>query len=335
MKENKAYEFKCGGEELAKVLKYYDLIHDFTTDEQKIVCPLHKDVNPSMIINLKDGSYFCFGCGSAGDALKFVKEMNPKLNDLLALKKYFEILKSKDVVKVKLDNMKSMRTKDRKYFKACWNQAHDYYYGLSSVNWRKRSDIEEIKYARKYMKARGFTPDTLNKCKAKVTYNKSYGIVFPMMDNNKFKGWVCRTMIPEVEKKRKYLYNEGFRRKTTLCGDYRIEDGPLYIVEGYMDMTKLKQLGVKNVVAILGWKMSDKQISKIKKAGFTHVISALDNDECGKKGSKYLENFFTVTRFSYLKKVKDPGEMSEEDFSRMNKRTLLKYKKDSQASRRP
>ena len=98
------------------------------------------------------------------------------------------------------------------------------------------------------------------------------------------------------------------------------------IVEGYMDMLKLKQFGVKDVSAILGWKISDIQVQKLKDAGVTHVISALDNDECGKKGSEYLKNFFKVTRFKYLKGVKDPGEMSKEQFTKMNNRTLNNIK---------
>lgn len=78
------------------------------------------------------------------------------------------------------------------------------------------------------------------------------------------------------------MYNEGFSRATTLCGTYT-KGKVVVICEGYMDMLKFKQFGLKNVVAILGWKITAEQIAKLKKAGITHVISALDNDECGKK----------------------------------------------------
>ena len=61
------------GEALAKVLWYYNLIPDVASLSQKIVCPFHDDVNPSMIVNFEDGSWFCFGCGLTGDAKKFVK----------------------------------------------------------------------------------------------------------------------------------------------------------------------------------------------------------------------------------------------------------------------
>ena len=178
------------------------------------------------------------------------------------------------------------------------------------------------------MKQRGFYPSTLNECQAKITYNNQYQIIFPMFDNKLFKGWVCRTTLPDVEKRRKYLYNEGFSRATTLVGDYEGCDF-VFVVEGYMDRLKFIQFGVKNVVAILGWKMSYEQEKKLKVSGINHVISALDNDECGKKGTNYLKSIFKkVTRFCYLKGVKDPGEMNNKNFDVMYKKTMKKYAQD-------
>ena len=146
-----------------------------------------------------------------------------------------------------------------------------------------------------------------------------------MLDNGKFRGWVCRTMRKDIEAKRKYLYNEGFSRANTLVGNYGSEKY-VFVVEGYMDRLKFIQYGIDNVVAILGWKMSAEQERKLKEKGITHVISALDNDECGRKGTKYLQTIFKVTRFTYLKGIKDPGEMSEEKFEKMYRRTMKVYR---------
>lgn len=313
------YTFKCTGKELAKVLFYYGLIEDVKSDEYKIVCPFHEDVNPSMIIDLHEGKYYCFGCGESGDAVSFVRKMNKDKNDLESLKIYFKILKSDKCEKVKISHKK----KKKKPSKQALIEAKDYYYGLSKTDWLNDKSEDVVK-ARRYMLKRGFKPRTLKMCKAKVNYNSSYGLIFPMLDNGKFHGWVCRTMKKEVEKKRKYLYNEGFSRKNTLVGDYK-KGKPLYIVEGYMDMLKIKQNGVNNVVAILGWKISEEQVKKIKDEGITHVISTLDNDECGREGTKVLRKYFTVTRFRYIKNIKDPGEMNEQLFKKMNNKTLEEY----------
>lgn len=318
------YKAKAGGNELAKVLWYYNLIPDVSSYSQKIVCPFHDDINPSMIVNFEDGSWFCFGCNLSGDAIKFVKLMESrhnKLNDLQAYKEYLQILKSKKVSGIKLDKA---LVKQKPLQIDLYNEAYDYYYGLRKVNWRVPENIEEQE-AKSYMMDRGFKPKTLHICKAKVTYNRSYGLIFPMLDNGEFKGWVCRTMLKAIEAKRKYLYNEGFSRATTLVGDYGSKDY-IIVVEGYMDRLKFIQCGESNVVAILGWKMTPQQIQKLKDAGIKRIISALDNDVCGKRGTKYLESFFDVTRFTYLKNIKDPGDMTQETFDKMFKRTMQSFK---------
>ncbi len=315
---------KSGGNELAKVLWYYNLIPDTASLTQKIVCPFHDDVNPSMIVNFEDGSWFCFGCGLTGDAVKFVKLMESKqnhVNDLKAYKKYLQILKSNKCSNIKLD---IAQVKQKPLQRDLYNEAYDYYHGLKKVNWRDSGE-SEVDDAKTYMIQRGFTPKALHKCGAKITYNRSYGLIFPMLDNGKFKGWVCRTMIKSIEEKRKYLYNEGFSRATTLVGDYGVKDYVI-VVEGYMDRLKFIQFGEENVVAILGWKMSPQQIQKLKDKGINKVISALDNDVCGKKGSEYLKNYFEVTRFTYLKGIKDPGEMTKDLFDKMFARTMKNYK---------
>lgn len=313
------------GERLAKVLWYYNLIPDAASLSQKIVCPFHDDVNPSMIVNLEDGSWFCFGCNLTGDAQRFVSLMEAKynqLNDLQAYKKYLQILKSDKCSGIKVE---ASSRKSRPIQRDLYNEAYDYYHGLKKVNW-SASEEQEVLDAKEYMAKRGFSPCTLNKCKAKVTYNRNYGLIFPMLDNGKFKGWVCRTMVQAIEEKRKYLYNEGFSRATTLVGDYGTKDY-VFVVEGYMDRLKFVQYGEENVVAILGWKMSPQQIQKLKDKGITKVISALDNDTCGRKGTEFLKKHFKVTRFAYLKGVKDPGDMTKEKFNKMLSRTMKNFNK--------
>jgi len=312
------FTYKCGGEELAKVLSYYGLLPDDRSMSQKIVCPFHKDVNPSMIVDLEEGRFFCFGCGLSGDAARFVELMNPKLNELASMRKFFRILRSKKTEKV---NLSGRIKKHRKPPQELYEMAWDYYHGLSPVDW-PRDISEEASAVAAYMAKRGFTYKTLSECGAKVNYNSKYPIIFPIMDNGQFKGWVCRTTDREIEQKRKYLYNTGFSRRDTLAGDYSGCDY-VFVVEGYMDRLKFAQYGVGNVVAVLGWKMTPEQEKKLKNAGVRYIISALDNDVYGRRGTDYLRTVFTnVIRFRYLKGVKDAGEMSCEQFNIMYSKTM-------------
>ena len=76
----KEFKFELGGKELAKVLFYYGLIPDVNTSEYKIVCPFHEDMNPSLIVNLEKGTWYCFGCNKSGNAFDFVEGIEVKRN---------------------------------------------------------------------------------------------------------------------------------------------------------------------------------------------------------------------------------------------------------------
>ena len=316
--------FELGGKELAKVLFFYGLIPDVNTSEYKIVCPFHEDMNPSLIVNLEKGNWYCFGCNKSGNAYDFVEGIETKrgIKGIKLLKRFFHILNSKKVERLKYNP----KIKTKKESEELYNMAWDYYYGLQRIDW-KTTDIEEAVEVKRYMLKRGFKASTLNKAQAKITYNKQYQLIFPMLDNGEFKGWVCRTNIPEVEQKRKYLYNGGFLRRNTLVGNYA-GCNYVFVVEGFMDRLKFVQNGVDNVVAILGWKMSREQEKKLRDAKVEYIISALDNDTCGRKGTEYLKSIFPgkVIRFAYLKGVKDPGEMTKELFDKMYNKTMDKLK---------
>lgn len=296
--------------ELAKVLDYYGLFED--QPKYKIMCPFHDDINPSMIINLDENNFYCFGCQVSGDAFKFTRLINKEKDDLKAYIIYNNILNSRKQVKLKTRTV--IKHVDNKQ---ALIEAKDYYNGLRRTNWYK--DDSEVK---KYLLQRGFTAKSLNISKAKFNYNNSYPIVFPMLDNGDFKGWVSRTINPEIEKKRKYLYNTGFSRRSTLVGTYTKKT--IVIVEGYMDWLKMVQNGLTQVVAILGWKITSNQIEKLKNKGVKNIISALDNDTCGKNGTKYLSGFFNVMPFYFPDKIKDPGDLDLKTF----KKCLAKTKEN-------
>lgn len=303
------------GEKLAKVLNYYGLFENCSN--YKIICPFHEDKNPSMVVDLVEGKYFCFGCYCSGDALKFVMQMEQG-DDLQKCKKYIEILRGKKAQEIKISFNKN-HGKHNPVNSNLYVQAYDYYNGLKTIDWEK--DNSEIK---KYMVNRGFTPRCLNKVKAKININKNYPIIFPMLDNGKFKGWVCRTNDKQTEEKRKYLYNEGFRRSNTLVGNYSNNNIPI-ICEGYMDRLSFIRMGCDYAISILGWKITSEQIEKLKSKGINKIISALDNDECGIKGTDYLKKHFQVIRFPFPNNVKDPGDMSNKQIRNALRNIKYKY----------
>lgn len=310
-----------GGKELAKVLIYYGLIIEVSSSDFNIVCPFHDDINPSMRVSLEDGSFYCFGCGVKGNALDFVKNAQPELNELQACVMLEQILNSKEVKNINVKYRKKRRTQN----KQALIEAHDYYYGLKQTDWNNIKTKEEQEIL-EYMEQRGFDRKSLNVSMCKANYNIAYPIVFPILDNGEFKGWVGRTTNKYVEKKRKYFYNEGFRKRDTLCGNY--EQGKIvFVCEGFMDYLSLRTRGhIKNVVAILGWHISDEQVEKLKNKGVRTVVSSLDNDKAGKRGTEYLKRFFNVIPFQYPDGKKDAGEMTEKELAIAIRKTRKAHK---------
>lgn len=300
-------------------LKHYDIYQE---DEQyKIICPFHGDKNPSLQINKQTGFFYCYGCGLSGGAFELVKNYEPSLSPIEIYKKLHSFVKEgkgdiggRDVYTyTNLPYTHSFVDSKVKYREGI-KLAKDFYFNLPETNWYKLPE-EAIPILR-YMKHRGFTTSTLKKFGAKFTYNKNYPIVFPMYDNGIFRGYVMRTDDPTVEDQRKYMYNREFRRRITLPGDYK--NSTIILVEGFLDMLKAKQYGIKYVAAVLGWKLTSEQFEKLKRCGVKTIICALDNDECGKKGYKYLKricsvNHISVKRIRYPKSMKDMGDLNKEN----------------------
>lgn len=300
--------------QLERTLNYYNI--PVEGNRFKILCPFHEDINESLLIDLDTDHWFCFGCQSGGDAKDFIKNME-NLNDFESYGLLFKILNDS---KIKGEYIKKVKTKKQiaKENKQARLEAKDYYFNLKTIDWYE--DEPYFEKEKEYLLERGFDLGALNKVKCKVTFNDSYPIIFPLNDMGVFKGYVCRTMDPEIQKKRKYLYNKGFSRRNTLVGKYDCKT--VMVVEGFMDYLKAKQYGVKYVCALLGWKATPEQIEKLKAQGVETIISALDNDECGIKGTKYLENYFEVIRFQYPKSIKDIGEMNKEQFKKAKQKTI-------------
>lgn len=291
------------------VLKYYGIFED--QELYKIVCPFHGDLNPSMQINLNKSFFYCYGCGIHGSTFELVKAFEPTLNTFEVYRKVAEIVKGNTGPK-NIAASAEPSFKSKASYREGIGLARDFYYNLPKTNWFK---VDEDAFGIKmYMNRRGFKTGTLNKAQAKATYNKLYPIVFPMFDNGVFRGYVMRTDDPTVEGERKYMYNKGFKRRITLPGDYKYHT--VVLVEGFLDMLKAKQIGIKYIVAVLGWKLTGEQLEKLKKAGVKTIICALDNDDAGNKGYKYLKRVCSINklklhRLRYPKSMKDMGDVSE------------------------
>lgn len=299
-------------QEFAKVLYHYGYISDISQDKVKIVCPFHEDLKPSMIVDLVKERYFCFGCNVQGGVKEFIMQVE-KCNELKALIILNKIMTDKHISNIQIHVQPKISSKQ------AIKDAKLYFYSLPETDWYQMPEDS-------YILKRGFSPKTLNKLDMRENFNHIYGVVAPMMDMGKFKGYVCRATVStfnDYDIDRKYLYNTGFSRSNTLVGNY---DKPwVVITEGFLDYAKLVEYGITNSCAILGWKATDNQISKLQQYTGT-VISALDNTETGRKGTAYLREYFDVVRFKFPSRRKDIGEIKPHEWGPAWQQTLANVK---------
>ena len=306
------------------LLKYFDIFQP--EEKYKIVCPFHDDNNASLQINVLDAFFFCYaGCGAQGSSLELYKNFykirnpnKPEISDLKAQIAINKIAGIKRDRKIKVNQEFQIQQKTQSQ-KQEIQQAREYYYNLPETNWYRPSASQEVeeetRTCREYMSGRGFSNIALTKFQAKPSLNRYYPIIFPLLENNIFRGYVMRTFDPETEEKRKYMYNRGFRRQKALPGYFK-NCTTVVCVEGYLDLIKANQIGVRNVVSFLGWKASEIHLQKLKKAKVRTIICALDHDDAGDKGYRFLQRIsrqygFTVKRLRYPKGIKDFGDVKQ------------------------
>lgn len=314
------------GDKLAATALYYNLVENVHADSDKIVCPFHADKNPSMQLDYTTGFWYCFGCQEGGKWEKLVSKLEAKLGNTSPLS--IELVKSKILKHARSEHHITKVEQSPEVVKRRLRQAkveaYDYYMGLKKTSWTSCDISDDESEVLAYMNMRGFTASSLEHAHAKYNYSRDYKLIFPIIDNGAFKGWVCRTTDKNVEKYRKYLYNKGFSHRNTLVGFYgkKSKGAQDYaiLVEGFMDRLKLQQLGMRSVVALFSWKATQEQIEKLKNAGIKYVVSALDNDDCGKRGTEWLRKSFDVIRWPYIKGVKDPGDFDTKSFKKMYNR---------------
>lgn len=309
------------------LLKRYDLYQP--EELYKVVCPFHGDVNASMQINIPKAFFYCYGCSVHGSSTELYQQYYKKRTGKSIDSFKANLAITKILAKSKTDLVPADFTFSRTYdtttssklsYKEGIIESRNYYCNLPSPNWYRPSKVPEIEEESReclsYMLKRGFSRHTLTKAQAKPSLNKNYPIIIPLLENGIFRGYVTRTFDKEIEQQRKYLYNRGFKRERTLPGDYK-HTKIVLVVEGYLDCLKAKQLGFEHVVALLGWKISSTQLSKLQKAGVEHIICGTDNDAAGVKGYNYIkllatqQKWFKVSRVHFPKGIKDFGDLNK------------------------
>ena len=331
-----------------------DVVSDFVTLKKRganhiACCPFHNEKTPSFSVSASKGIYKCFGCGKSGTAVGFVMEHeNMSYTEALKYlaKKYnIEVVEKEETAEeiarrqrseslylVSEYAMKffqdSMQTPEGQavayqYFKSRGLEdetIRKYGLGWSPTSRRGLSDAA---------RAAGYKEEFLIETGLSIRYDdgrlvdRFYDrVMFPVHSVSgriiAFGGRTLRTdksvakyvNSPETEiyVKSRSLYGIYFAKNDIARQDKCI------LVEGYLDVLSMHQLGIRNVVASSGTSLTVEQIRLIRK--FTNNVTIIyDGDGAGIKAA--LRGIGLVLKEGLnVKIVLLPDGMDPDDFAR-------------------
>ena len=331
-----------------------DVVGDFVTLKKRganhiACCPFHNEKTPSFSVSASKGIYKCFGCGKSGTAVGFVMEHEnmtyTEALKYLAKKYNIEVVEKEETAeeiarRQRSESLFLVSEYAGKFFQESLKTpegqsiAYQYFrsrgledetiakYGLgwSPLNRKALSDAA---------RAAGYKEEFLVETGVSIRYDdgrlvdRFYDrVIFPIHSVSgriiAFGGRTLKTdksvakyvNSPETEiyVKSRSLYGIYFAKNEISRQDKCI------LVEGYLDVLSMHQLGIRNVVASSGTSLTVEQIRLIRK--FTNNITIIyDGDGAGIKAA--LRGIGLVLKEGLnVKIVLLPDGMDPDDFSR-------------------
>ncbi|MGN7661401.1 MAG: DNA primase [Anaplasma sp.] len=271
------------------------------------LCPFHSEKTPSFHVNCSNGLFYCFGCGAYGDVIQFVSN-----TEGLGFKEAMEYLAREYCVDLPKDS---------------GSGETDSLYGLMDYVTRWCAwQLSRSRTALSYLKSRGVSEETIRKFKLgyvppsglkscllsselSMEKVKDTGlftkngqdclysrIVFPICSASgrviAFGGRSLKES--QVPKYLNSAENALFKKRMSLYGLHAAmaparKLGRIIVVEGYMDVLILSQMGIENVVGLLGTAMTETHMKNLWDM-VQEIIVWMDGDGAGVSASVKIAN---------------------------------------------
>ena len=303
------------------------------------LCPFHGEKTPSFNIYTETDSFYCFGCGAAGDVISFIMKIDNL--DYVEAVKYLAQRAGMDMPEDGYDD--SLSRLRKRVYEANREAARFYYNTLVSEKGRAGLDYFRSRMLAdstirhfglgfaddnwsslcEHLKAKGFKDNELVAANLAVRRRSGKGIydrftnrvMFPIID---LRGNVIafggRIM---TDQKPKYLNTSDtpvFKKSENLFSLNNAKNSgsrTLILCEGYMDVIAVNQAGFQNAVATLGTALTNEQALLMKRYA-DEVIICYDADEAGQKATAraipLLRNAGLNIRVLNIPNGKDPDE---------------------------
>ncbi|MBT6727480.1 MAG: DNA primase [Deltaproteobacteria bacterium] len=331
----------------------------------KACCPFHSEKTPSFNVNPQRGFFHCFGCGTSGDAIRFLM-----LFERLTFAEAVTDLANKAGVELRHEGKSNQRKPDQEAGLHALQLASDFYQqqlqGPTGQNvctyldqryvpaeWQERFQLgfapDDWQRLHQYLLAQKIPAQIQEQCglvKMAEQQERRYDrfrnrLIFPIRDARGrcigFGGRVIRS-----EDQPKYLNSPEtpyYRKSQVLYGLYEgletiRRSQELIFVEGYLDVIRMHQYGFAQAVATCGTALTPEHLQLIRRHA-NSVVLLFDGDAAGQKAAlKNCQLFLPVPLDTYiltLPENEDPDSFlqnkGKEAFSKLlaRKQPLLEY----------
>lgn len=281
-------------------------------------CPFHNEKTPSFSVSPTKGIYHCFGCGKTGSAVRFVME-HESMSYVEALKylakKYGIEVREKEETPEEIasrqrrESLMLVLDYTEKFFQESLKTQEGRSLGYAYFKSRGLEDATIEKYGLGWSPMKGtalcekavedgYKPEYL--VATGVCIQRDDGslvdkfrerAMFPIHTvSGRIIGFGGRTLRSDYKERNigKYVNSpqtEVYDKRTTLYGIYFakseiVRKDRCILVEGYLDVLSMHQLGITNVVASSGTSLTVEQVNLIRK--FTENVTIMyDGDAAG------------------------------------------------------
>lgn len=302
-----------------------DVLSDYVSLKRKgnnlwACCPFHEEKSPSFSVAPDKGFYKCFGCGEAGDTIKFIMDYEgltyPEAIKHLAQRYGIEIKEdARTPVQQEKQNEREsllivLKFAQDFYSKMLWESPEGRNVGLSYF--KERGFPEKVirdfnlGYApdswtplTEAARKEGYSDELLEKAGLLIKkeggkeYDRFRGrVIFPIQNVSGKPIAFGARILKKDKNAPKYLNSpetEVYHKSDVLYGIHQARNkmrnaDNCYLVEGYTDVISLHMAGIENVVASSGTSLTTEQIRLVKR--YTPNVTVLyDGDTAGIKAS--------------------------------------------------
>ena len=315
--------------------------------EFKACCPFHNEKTPSFTINDEKGFYHCFGCSAHGDAIRWMTDQRG-LPFMDAVK---ELAQAAGMEVPAADPRAAERAERANSLYDVMTAAADWFsqqlQGIEGADARAYLEKRGIRAETVKAFGIGYAPDSRSKLKVALKHFGGdrlveAGLLISVDDKEPYDRFRGRIMIPIRDPRGRVI---AFGGRILGAGEPKYlnsPDTPLFdkgrtlynldlaatasrktnriiVVEGYMDVIALAQVGIGDVVAPLGTALTEHQIERLWRLADVPTL-CFDGDAAGQKASiraalRALPHLAPAKSlaFATLPKGQDPDDILKAD----------------------